>query len=301
VTSDEKQKLELSSTEATRVFTVGRSRIELNFEDCFQGMGKLPEECVDVVVTSPPYNIGVAYGTYDDTVSRKDYLDWIGRWSDEIWRVLARTGSLFLNIGGKPSDPWGPVEVALRLRERFRLQNTIHWIKSIVIEKNTSGDDHGLTEDVNVGHIKPINSKRYLSDAHEYVFHFTKHGDVELDRKAIGVAYKDKSNIARWQSAGTDMRCRGNTWFIPYKTIVSRERDRPHPASFPPRLAEMCVRLHGLDRVNLVVDPFMGLGNTALACVALDKSFLGYEIDPEYFETSCEQVARAVGQLNLFR
>lgn len=301
MTSDNDHRTELGSSEATRVFTAGSSRIELHFEDCFQGMGKLPEECVDVVVTSPPYNIGVAYGTYDDTVSRKDYLDWIGKWSDEVWRVLARTGSLFLNIGGKPSDPWGPVEVALRLRERFRLQNTIHWIKSIVIEKSTCGDDHGLGEDVNVGHIKPINSKRYLSDAHEYVFHFTKHGDVELDRKAVGVAYKDKSNIARWQSAGTDARCRGNTWFIPYKTIVSRERDRPHPASFPPRLAEMCVKLHGLDRVNLVVDPFMGLGNTALACVALDKSFLGYEIDPEYFGAGCEQIARAVSQLNLFR
>jgi len=255
---------------------------------------------VDVVVTSPPYNIGVRYGTYDDRVDRQGYLDWLSAWADLVWLVLSPGGSLFLNMGGKPKDPWGPLEAALRLRDRFSLQNTIHWIKSIAIEKSGSGDDHGLAHDVNVGHIKPINSKKYLSDAHEYVFHFTKAGNVELDRLAVGIPYKDKSNIARWRSAGKDLRCRGNAWFIPYKTIVSRDKERPHPASFPPLLAEMCIKLHGKENVGLVLDPFMGIGNTALACAGLGVSCLGYEIDPEYFKTSVEQVARHLSQNTLF-
>ena len=75
---------------------------------------------------------------------------------------------------------------------------------------------------------------------------------------------------------------------------VQRDRERPHPASFPPRLAEMCVKLHGSSKVETVMDPFMGLGNTAVACVHLGKSCLGYEIDPEYWKVSCEQVSRAL-------
>jgi len=268
--------------------------ITLYLEDCFVGMRRMPGETVDVVVTSPPYNLGVKYSVYDDGISREEYLDWLEEWSLTVRRALSPRGSLFLNIGSKPTDPWGPIEVALRFRKHWCLQNTIHWIKSITIDKRGNGDDHGLDEDVNVGHIKPINSRRYLSDAHEYIFHFTRSGDVELDRLAIGIPYKDKSNIGRWKSADRDLRCRGNSWFIPYKTIVSRDRERPHPASFPPRLAEMCIRLHGLSKVNMVMDPFMGLGNTAVACAKLERSCIGFEIDPHYFETSCERVKKSL-------
>ncbi len=251
----------------------------------------MPEESVDVVVTSPPYNIGVEYGVYDDTIDRKAYLDWIEEWAVKVRRVLARSGSLFLNMGSRPKDPWIPMQAAMHVGNHFQLQNTIHWIKSIAIDKLTNGDDHGLTDDINVGHIKPINSKRYISDAHEYIFHFTRSGNVELDRLGVGVPYKHKSNITRWKSSGRDLRCRGNTWFIPYKTIVSRNKERPHPASFPPRLAEMCIRVHGMSNVSLVVDPFMGLGNTAVACRELEIPCVGFEIDPEYFEHSCERLS----------
>ena len=97
-----------------------------------------------------------------------------------------------------------------------------------------------------------------------YILHLTKRGDVELDRLAIGVAYQDKSNVERWgRKLGVprrDVRCRGNTWFVPYKTIKSRDKQRPHPASFPARIPEMCMRLHGLPRIQTVLDPFMGIG-----------------------------------------
>jgi site-specific DNA-methyltransferase (adenine-specific) len=277
-----------------KVFNRGKSRIELNLRDCFEGMDAMPSECVDVVVTSPPYNLGIDYGVYNDKKDRQTYLDWLEDWSIRILRILSPNGSLFLNIGGKPSDPWVPMEVAFRLRKQFELQNLIHWIKSIAIERTSNGDDHGLMEDVNVGHIKPINSPRYLSDAHEHVFHFTKSGNVPLDRLAVGVAYKHKSNVTRWKSKQQDVRCRGNTWFIPYKTIMSRNKERPHPASFPPKLAEMCIKLHGHSKVNLVLDPFMGLGSTAEACKDLGVSCIGFEIDPDYFEYSCQRIEQSI-------
>jgi site-specific DNA-methyltransferase (adenine-specific) len=131
-------------------------------------------------------------------------------------------------------------------------------------------------------HYKPINSKRFLYDCHEFVFHFTREGHTPLDRRAIGVRYQDPSNVGRWRTAASGVRCRGNTWFIPYETIQSREKERPHPATFPPRLPEMCLRLHGLDRIGTVADPFLGLGSTAVACAQLGVSFVGIEMDTSY-------------------
>jgi site-specific DNA-methyltransferase (adenine-specific) len=255
-------------------------------EDCLNGMAKrLKPKTIDIIVTSPPYNIGVKYREYDDRIPRSDYLTWLKRWSKELSCVLKDSGSLFLNIGSKPSDPTVPFEVLDSLRDDFKLQNVIHWIKSIYIDS----DSYGKVIDINVGHYKPINSPRFLNDSHEYIFHLTKKGDVPLDRLAIGVPYKDKSNIKRWKNGKSQKRCRGNCWFIPYKTIQNRDKDRPHPASFPPQLAENCIKLHGIKNKKItVLDPFMGIGNTGLACKTLNLKFIGFEIDPYYFKKARE-------------
>lgn len=259
--------------------------------DCVAGMGELLDPAsIDVVVTSPPYNLGIAYGSYDDRAPRSEYLHWIGAWGEAVRRVLSRGGSLFLNIAGKPSDPMGPFEVLERLRAHFVLQNTIHWIKSIAIDGDLVGAASGVSGNVAVGHYKPINSRRYVNDCHEYIFHLTQAGDVELDRRAIGVEYQDKSNVARWKGAQDDLRCRGNTWFVPYRTIRSRDRQRPHPATFPVRIPLMCIRLHGIRRVRRVLDPFLGLGHSALACKALGLPFVGFELDADYFAAACRAI-----------
>lgn len=141
-------------------------------------------------------------------------------------------------MGAKPTDPWTAMDVAQRARKHLRLQNTIHWIKSIAIDREAAGAGADMDRDIAVGHYKPINSERFVNDCHEFVFHFTPHGTTPLDRLSIGVPYQDPSNISRWRRGGGNRRCRGNTWFIPYETIQSRDKDRPHPATFPPRLAE---------------------------------------------------------------
>jgi site-specific DNA-methyltransferase (adenine-specific) len=90
------------------------------------------------------------------------------------------------------------------------------------------------------------------------------------------------------------VRCRGNTWFIPYETIQSRDKDRPHPATFPPRLPEMCLRMNGLERTHLVADPFLGLGSTAVACAQLGISFIGIEMDEGYLGEAIERTRAAL-------
>jgi site-specific DNA-methyltransferase (adenine-specific) len=264
--------------------------------DCLDVLAALEPGSLDAVVTSPPYNLGIQYRSYDDTLPRDEYLRWTGSWIAAVARALGDEGSLFLNVGAKPTDPWTGLDVAQAARQHLKLQNTIHWIKSIAIEKDLAGARAGLPDDLAVGHYKPINSRRFLHDCHEFVFHFTPNGSTPLDRQAVGVKYQDQSNVGRWRAAASGVRCRGNTWFIPYQTIQSREKDRPHPATFPPKLPEMCLRLHGRQTIRLVADPFTGLGSTAVACVELGVSFVGVEMDEGYLNEAVERTREAIAR-----
>ena len=216
----------------------------------------------------------------------------MGRVAEKAGRVMKEDASFFLNVGGKPSDPWIGMDVAMRFREHLVLQNTIHWIKSIAVPLEDIGRYPHVKDGIAAGHYQPVNSRRFLSGCHEYIFHFTKRGDVELDKLAVGVRYQDKSNIGRWKSVKRDLRDRGNTWFIPYPTI---REPRPHPTVFPEKLPEMCIKLHGVREDMLVLDPFMGIGTTALACIKLGVNFIGFEIDPSYVETARKNIAFAWG------
>jgi site-specific DNA-methyltransferase (adenine-specific) len=249
----------------------------------------LAEGSVNVVVTSPPYNIGVKYGSYVDSLPREKYLEWLEHVGMAIKRVLADNGSFFLNVGNKPKDQWIAWDVAAVMRKHFVLQNVMHWVKSIAISKSDVGNYQNISGDIAVGHFKPIVSDRFLNDCHEYIFHFTKKGDVHLDKLAIGIPYQDKTNIGRWKSAVADRRDRGNTWFIPYETIQSKS-SRPHPATFPERLPDMCIKLHG--GAKLVLDPFTGIGSTAAAAIRSGVSFVGFDIDRGYLESA---IARLQG------
>jgi site-specific DNA-methyltransferase (adenine-specific) len=270
----------------------GDSRFFLS--DCRDVFRHLPAHSVDVIVTSPPYNLGIDYNKYEDSLSQADYLAWTSEWVEAAARVLQPDGSLFLNVGAKPTDPWTALDVAQAVRPHLRLQNIIHWIKSIAIDRASAGAAAGLSRDLAVGHYKPINSDRFLNDCHEFVFHFTPNGSTRLDRLALGVAYQDQSNVARWRAGAGGVRCRGNTWFIPYETIQRRDRDRPHPATFPSKLPEQCLRLHGLSRIKVAMDPFLGLGSTAIACARLGISFIGADIDETYLKEAVQRTIDAV-------
>ena len=222
-------RLQLDPVEVVRA---GPSTLRFYFGDCLEILPTLAPQSVGVAVTSPPYNIGVRYRSFGDDMPREEYLRWTDRWLSILRRVLTPEGSLFLNIGGKPTDPWGPFDVAQVARKHLVLQNHIAWVKSIAIDRESAGESAGLERDLGLGQFKSLQSDRFLNDCHEFLLHFTRDGRTPIDRLAIGVPYADKSNVARWDRAGSnsDRRCRGNTWFIPYETIQSRDRDRPHPA-----------------------------------------------------------------------
>jgi site-specific DNA-methyltransferase (adenine-specific) len=115
---------------------------------------------------------------------------------------------------------------------------------------------------------------------------------VKLDRLAIGVPFSDKSNIAR-RGHAQDKRCRGDTWFIPYKTVQAKAEKFNHPGTFPLDLPRWCIRLHGKSG-SVVLDPFAGAGTTLLAAQAEGAHGIGIEIDPIYVAAAQARLAAAL-------
>lgn len=264
-------------------WSVSKQKIICN--DCVAEMKFMPEKSVDVVVTSPPYNTGIKYKIYQDRMTNEAYLTWLCSVGLEIKRVLKDDGSLFLNIGNKPSLPYVAMQVCVEVANHtgLILQNNIVWVKSITIN------------DVSSGHFKPICGERYLNNQHESIFQFTKDGQVALDRLAIGVPYADKFNEVRWEWKNK-LRCGGNVWFMPYKTSSPYSKDKQnwlhkkHPAEFPVELPTRCIKLHGIKENMTVLDPFSGVGNTLLACKNLDINGIGIEIDQNYCQVALERL-----------
>jgi site-specific DNA-methyltransferase (adenine-specific) len=239
--------------------------------NCLEVFKNILNNSIDIVITSPPYNIGIKYNQYKDTLKREQYLIWLDNVFKEVKKVLKDDGSFFLNVGASSIDPWIYIDVANIARKSFVLQNDITWVKSISINNKTSG------------HFKPINSKRFMNNTNEHIFHFTKSGNIKIQRESIGVPYSDKSNVKRWNNK-KDIRCRGNTWFIPYDTIHTRVQRGNHPASFPEKLVEWCIKLHGFNKDTIVCDPFCGSGTTLRVTKKLNICGIGIEIDKTYID-----------------
>lgn len=282
--------------ESAAVTTEGRKRESrqiagqtLLLGDCLEIMQGMAPGSFDVVVTSPPYNLGIGYATHYDRMAQEDYLAWMDRAAEGMARVLDDRGSVFLNMGSSLKSPLVPYQVLEVFLNYFTLQNNIVWAKSLWVER----------AEKTFGHFKPINSPRYLNHNFEHVFHLTKEGDVPVERLAIGVPFEYESNIARF-SHERNLRCRGNVWHLPYKTVQSRKTARgSHPATFPAALPEMCLRLAGREKTHgpaRVLDPFAGTGSTLVAARDLGLAGTGIDIDESYLEFARQRLEEAPRQ-----
>ena len=234
-------------------------------------MRSLPAESMNLIVTSPPYNIGLKYRGSTD--KRVDYLEWMHSVFVECHTALTDHGHFFLQVGGISKHPTIPYEVLTQaLAAKFILQNNFIWVKNVSLSEKAE-DSHGQ--------FKPVPGKRFVNNTFEHIFHLTKTGSEDIDRLAVGVPLKWKSNINRFGHK-QDKRCRGSVWFIPYDTIQSKADRHHHPAVFPIALPEMCIRLSGVPLNSLVVDPFMGTGTTLVACERLGMRGVGFDTVWEY-------------------
>jgi len=222
-------------------------------------MKALKSGSIQVCVTSPPYFRQKKYETQYSTYN--EYRSYLREVWKEVYRVLSDTGILFVNIGNSFDNQFKAFEVAKDVTDcGFSLVQSVIWVK---------------------GHHSPIQGEKHLNHLYEYIFLFSKSENYSLNRLAIGIPYKDKSNIGRWKVATKDLRCRGDVWYINYETVQSHS-EKMHDAIFPRELPELCVKLASSDPEDIVLDPFLGSGTSILAAYETGRRSIGYEIEPAY-------------------
>jgi DNA modification methylase len=261
--------------------------------DCLSILRSFPDACVDLVFTSPPYADN-RQKTYHG-VPISEYLDWFLPISHELKRVLKSEGSFVLNI-----------------KERAVNGERQTYVLELILEMRKQG--WFWTEEY-VWHKKncyPGKWPNRFRDAWERCLHFTKQKRFKMFQEAVMVPMGDWKNKRLAQLSETDKirdeshvgsgfgknisHWVGREYAYPTNVLhlATECSNRGHSASFPVTLPAWFIRLLTEER-DVVLDPFLGSGTTALACVELNRHFVGIELMEQYFEIAGEAIADRLG------
>ncbi len=218
-------------------------------------MSEIPDNSVHLMVTSPPYNVGKEY---DQNLLMTEYRDFLRAVWRETWRVLVPGGRACINIANIGRKPYIPLHTMINtdmLDLGFLMRGEIIWNKGA-----SSGSSCAW------GSWKSP-SNPVLRDVHEYILVFCK-GGFARDKRA-----NHESDLTREE-------------FLEYtKSIWSFNTESArrvnHPAPFPLELPRRCIKLYTYIN-DVVLDPFMGCGTTAVAALETGRQFVGYEVDENY-------------------
>ena len=230
-----------------------------------EDMHHLPDNSIGLAVTSPPYN---ASKQYDDDLTLTEYLDLIRKVGTEVYRVLRPGGRYAINIanlGRKPYIPLTAYFYDIHIGLQFLPMGEIIWQKG----KGASGSTAW-------GSWMSAKSPR-LRDLHEYILVFAKQSYSRPDR--------GESDIDRDEfMAGTL-----SVWDI----LPESAKRIGHPAPFPIPLATRLIQLLSY-RGDVILDPFMGSGTTAVAALQSGRGYVGYEINEAYIQLAEGRIAESV-------
>lgn len=222
-----------------------------------EGLYQLEENSIDLIVTSPPYNLDIGYADNKDNLDYSDYMAWVSNWLWKSHYVLKPDGRICINV---------PIETNLT-GKRFISSDYISMLenKGFVRMANITWDKRNVTRRTAWGSWKSP-SFPVVNNPLECILVYCKQ-----EKKHLGD--KDNADITREE-------------FIEYTMGVwdmhpAKKSKVGHPAPFPEELPYRCMKLFSY-RNDLVLDPFMGSGTTAIVAKKLGRRYLGFDISPEY-------------------
>ena len=270
---------------------VGRSRLRFYLGDCLEVLPALEPRSVSVVVTSPPYNLGIKYRSYLDDMPRTEYLNWTDRWIRAASEVDGRDG---IAVPERRRQADRSVDSARsRAGRPPLLQAAEHHPLGQVDRHRSRGRRSGdRSRARRRGRPLQTDQQRPVRQRLPRVHFSLLAGRPDAARSARGRACPIR--ISRTSSAGPPPAtgCAAAATPGSFPTTRSRAatatgRTRRH---FPQKVPEQCIRLHGLDRAGMVLDPFLGLGTSAVAAARLGLDFVGIEMDEEYLREAVRRV-----------
>jgi DNA modification methylase len=244
---------------------VGDDVLNHIFSHTSEDMQELPDNSVHLMVTSPPYNVGKEY---DQDLSLPEYRDMLGRVWKEVYRLLVPGGRACINVanlGRKPYIPLHTYVIETMQDLGFLMRGEIIWNKAASSSASTAWGSWRSA------------SNPTLRDVHEYILVFSK------DTYRRDPPEKRENTIEKEQF----LEYTKSVWTFP---AVSAKKIG-HPAPFPEELPARLIQLFTYAN-EIVLDPFMGSGQTAIAALNNGRNFVGYEIDPNYVELAETRLAQ---------
>jgi len=226
-------------------------------------MSELPDCSIHLMVTSPPYNVGK---DYDEDLSLEEYLAFLRNVWSEVYRVLVPGGRACVNVANLGRKPYIPLNglIAQEMTELgFLMRGEIIWDKASSASTSTAwGSWQSATNPT-------------LRDTHEYILVFSK-GSFRRDKMDGRVSTISKDQFLEFTKS---------VWEFPSESA----RKVGHPAPFPTELPNRLIQLYTFSN-EIVLDPFMGSGQTAIAALKAGRHFIGYEISGEYLELANSRI-----------
>jgi DNA modification methylase len=230
-------------------------------------MVELADNSVALMVTSPPYHVGK---DYDRTGTFDDYLNLLETVFAEVHRVLQPGGRAVVNVanlGRRPYIPLSHLVTTRMLAIGFLMRAEVIWRKGRGASSNCAwGSWRSATNPV-------------VRDVHEYCLCFSK---GRFDRVARGTSTIPAEEF---------MEATLSVWDVPSESATRVK----HPAPFPVELPRRFIELYTFAD-DLVLDPFLGSGSTAVAAIRSGRHYVGYEVDADYATTARRRITDAVGK-----
>ena len=236
-------------------------------------MEELPDNSIHLMVTSPPYNVGKEY---DKNFTLEEYLQFLKRVWKEIYRVVVPGGRVCINIanlGRKPYIPLHTFIVRDMLELGFLMRGEIIWNKALSSSPSTAWGSW----------LSAANPT--LRDVHEYILVFSKgkFGRDNFDKRKNTISKEEFLEFTK------------SVWTFPAESA----RKIGHPAPFPVELPYRFIQLYTFEG-DIVLDPFIGSGQTAIAAIKTGRHYIGYDIDKEYVKLAEKRIKEYLLQKSQF-
>ena len=225
-------------------------------------MSELPDNSIHLMITSPPYNVSK---DYDENLSLEEYLNFLNKVFSETYRVLVSGGRSCINIaniGRKPYIPLSDYISKMMIDIGFLMRGEIIWNKSASSGTSTAWGSW----------CSPSNPT--LRDVHEYILIFSK-GAYKREKQDKKITIQ-KEQFIEWTKSIWNMN-------------TESARKIGHPAPFPEELPFRLMQLYSFEN-DIILDPFMGSGTTAVVGLKNGRKFVGYEINKDYVKLANERI-----------
>ena len=247
-------------------------------EDMLEGIHRIPNNSIDLVIADPPYCLGKDYGNDSDKLNPKDYLEWSKKWIDAVIPKIKDTGSFYLFLTWRYSP-----EIFSYMKSKLMMINEIIWDRRV---PSMGG------------------STNKFSSVHDNIGFFVKSSKYYFDLDSVRIPYDEKTKKARtrsifvgkkWLEIGYNPK---DLWSVTRIHAQDPEREN-HPTQKPLEIIERIIKASCPEQ-GVVLDPFMGSGTTAVACINLKRSYIGFEINSDYCKISKERMKKIESNGPLF-